>query len=124
MENKSNNALQFNINAKKTQQQAQAYLKAELSMGDEQVLGILKALSVPLKTTLHSVEDAYKEKNPIGISEAAHSLKGALLNLGLDELAEVAKTIEQSATSTKTAIKKQIEQDLDYLRGSLKHLFK
>ena len=97
-------------------QQAHAYLKAELGMDDEQVVGILETLSDPLKATLQSVNDAYDDKNLKAIAETAHSLKGALLNLGLDELAELAKTIENSAATGKQIAH---DNDLAYLQTAL-----
>ena len=119
MDNKSNNAIRIRANSQKHQQQAHAYLKAELGMDDEQVTGILKTLSSPLKITLRAVDEAYREKNLEEIAETAHSLKGALLNLGLDELSELAKTIELSA-----ATGKQIshEKSLAYLHDALQHM--
>lgn len=93
---KYNEAWDINVTSKNTQLQAQAYLMAELGMDEEQILGILSTLAAPLKATLASVENAYKENNLVEISETAHSLKGALLNLGLNDLADIAKSIEKS----------------------------
>ena len=118
--NKSNSTTRISsANSKKYQQQAHAYLKAELGMDDEQVTGILKTLSSPLKVTLRSVAAAYKKKNSEEIAETAHSLKGALLNLGLNELAELAKMIELSA-----ATGKQIshERNLAHLHDALQQM--
>jgi len=116
--NKSNSAIRSSANSKKYQQQAHAYLKAELGMDDEQVTGILKTLSSPLKETLRSVDAAYRKKNAEEIAETAHSLKGALLNLGLDELAELAKMIELSAAEKQISHK----NDLAYLHDALQHM--
>ncbi len=107
-----------NPNSKKYQQQAHAYLKAELGIDDEQVTGILKTLSSPLKETLRSVDAAYKKKDSEEIAETAHSLKGALLNLGLNELADLAKVIELSAAGKQIAH----EKNLAYLHDALKHM--
>jgi len=114
--NQLNIATNINENSINYQQQAHAYLKAELGMDDEQVTGILETLSDPLKTTLQSVNDAYDDKNLKAIAETAHSLKGALLNLGLDELAELAKTIERSAATGKQIAH---DNDLAYLQTAL-----
>ncbi|MCK5896994.1 MAG: response regulator [Cocleimonas sp.] len=110
---------QIKVNPKKYRLQAHAHLKRELSMEDEQIVNILGTLSSPLKETLRSVERAYREKNLKTTAAAAHSLKGALLNLGLDELAMLAKTIEKSsATGNKMTHKKR----LAYLNAALQHI--
>lgn len=112
-------AINTGVDTKKTQLQAQTYLKNELGMDDEQVLEILKALAAPLKTTLNLVKEAYTERDLKELAETAHSLKGALLNLGLNELANIATMIEESA---KNSIEKQLEQDLSYIQASLQGL--
>ena len=119
MENKSNSATRIRANPEKYQQQAHAYLKAELGMEDEQVTGILKTLSSPLKETLRSVDEACGKEDLEEIAETAHSLKGVLLNLGLDELAELAKTIELSAASGNYTNHKK---NLVYLHDALQHI--
>ena len=112
--NKANN---ISANPKKYRLQAHAHLKRELGMDNEQITGILKTLSLPLKATLRSVDEAHQQQNLKAIAETAHSLKGALLNLGLDELAELAKTIERSATAgEKITHKKRLAYLHDALR--------
>lgn len=81
----------------KFKEQAHHYLKEQLSMDDEQVSQILTTLVEPLKKTYDDTEKAYLSKNTNALAAAAHSLKGALLNLGLNELAILAKNIEHSA---------------------------
>jgi signal transduction histidine kinase/CheY-like chemotaxis protein len=106
-------------NPKKYHRQAHIYLKQELGVDDEQVTNILSTLSLPLKETLWSVEKAHQEQNLTAIAKAAHSLKGALLNLGLNELADLAKTIEMSsATGEKVTHKKR----LAYLHHALEYI--
>ena len=114
-----NKAQRISANPKKYRLQAHAHLKRELGMDDEQITAILKTLSSPLKATLRSVDEAHQQQDLKAIAETAHSLKGALLNLGLDELAELAKTIERSAaTGEKITHKKR----LAYLHDALRHI--
>ena len=99
--------------------QAYHHLKSQLHLNDEQTINILDTLATPLKTTLQSVEEAHTKHDLNAISEAAHSLKGALLNLGLDELAEIAKIIEKSSSmGEKISHKKQ----LTYIKEALQQL--
>ena len=116
---RGNKAKNVNANPKKYRLQAHAYLKRELGMDDEQITDVLKTLSSPLKATLRSVDEAHDEKNLKAMAETAHSLKGALLNLGLDELAELAKTIERSAATGEHMTHKK---RLAYLHDALRHI--
>ena len=81
----------------KFKQQAHAYLKAQLGMEDEQISQMLVALTQPLADTLKATEADHAKQNIAELALSAHSLKGALLNLGLNELAQIALVIEQSA---------------------------
>ena len=119
MNNKSSSSNNLEANPKKYRLQAHDYLKRELSMDDNQVVNILGTLSIPLKESLQSVEKAYEKKDLKATAEAAHSLKGALLNLGLDELADLAKTIEKSSS---TGEKVTHVKRLSYLQGALDHI--
>ena len=103
-------------NPKKYRLQAHTYLKRELNMNDDQIITVLGTLSAPLRTTLKSVEEAQKEQDPKAMLETAHSLKGALLNLGLNDLADLVKGMENTPiTGEKTIYTKQ----LAYLSSAL-----
>ena len=115
-----NKSRHISANPQKYLMQAHAHLKRELGMNDVQITAILKTLSLPLKATLHSVDEAYQQQNLKEIAETAHSLKGALLNLGLNELAVLAKTIEKSAAMGEKIIHKK---RLAYLHDAL-HLLR
>jgi CheY-like chemotaxis protein/HPt (histidine-containing phosphotransfer) domain-containing protein len=115
----TNNAKRISANPKKYRLQAHAHLKRELGMDDEQITDVLKTLSSPLKATLRSVDEAHQQQDLTAIAETAHSLKGALLNLGLDELAELAKTIEKSAATGEQITHKK---RLAYLHDALRHI--
>lgn len=103
----------------KFKQQAHDYLKAQLGMEDEQVAQILVTLTQPLKSTFEATESAYLSNDNSTLSEAAHSLKGALLNLGLDELALFAKNIEYSAKNNE---QKSHDARLSFIRDNLVEL--
>ena len=103
----------------KFKQQAHEYLKAQLGMEDEQVAQILVSLTQPLKSTFEATEAAYLANDSNLLSEAAHSLKGALLNLGLNELAVLAKNIEHSAKANE---QKSHDVRLSFIRDNLTEL--
>lgn len=103
----------------KFKQQAHDYLQEQLGMDDEQVSQILMSLTQPLKTTFETTEAAYISQNTSVLAEAAHSLKGALLNLGLNELAVLAKNIEHSAKNNE---QKSHDTRLSFIRDNLSEL--
>ncbi|HIO92994.1 MAG TPA: Hpt domain-containing protein [Leucothrix mucor] len=107
------------VNSKKYQLQAHAYLKHELSMDDGQASNILSALSIPLRTSFEAVEEAHENRNLKTLAEAAHSLKGALLNMGLNELAEKVKRIEESSVEGESVLH---TKRLTYIHGALQHM--
>lgn len=115
----SNNLTSRVANPKKYRLQAHAYLQRELGLDDAQIINILGTLSVPLKKTLESVDEAYQGTDLHELAEAAHSLKGALLNIGLDELADLVKKIEQSSATGEVVC---YDVALDYLKTALEHI--
>jgi len=106
-------------NSKQYYLQAHAYLKHELSMDDGQATNILNTLSVPLKTSFEAVKKAYEAHDLKILAETAHSLKGALLNMGLNELAELAKTIEESSAKGESV---EYTERLVYLHDALQYM--
>ena len=105
----------------KFRKQAHAHLQRELGMDDAQVDQILTTLTQPLKNTLEETLSAYNSKNLQTLSSAAHSLKGALLNLGLNELALLAKNIEQSAKNNE---QKSHKERLSFIGDNLADLLR
>ncbi len=117
----NNNQKPMNIeaNPKKYRLQAHTYLKRELGMDDGQTIHILNTLSAPLKTSFEAVEQAYEAHDLKMLTETAHSLKGALSNIGLNELAELAKMIEESSARGESIID---TKQLVYLNNALLHI--
>lgn len=85
-------------------QQALNHLK-NLYKLDEQVAGtLLTKASNTLTESVQSLRMAAEENDLEKTKFQAHALKGAVLNLGLEELATQAKRIEHSTTIDKTVI--------------------
>jgi len=58
---------------------------------------LLATAAQTLKNNIFEAKAALENNNYQKLGEVAHSMKGSLLNLGLDELALLAKSIETSA---------------------------
>ena len=106
----------YTAHPEKFRKQAHNHLKGELGMEDEQINQILATLTQPLKNTLEETMSAYHSQDLTILAEAAHSLKGALLNLGLTELALLAKNIEQSAKNNE---QKSHNERLSFIEDNL-----
>jgi CheY-like chemotaxis protein/HPt (histidine-containing phosphotransfer) domain-containing protein len=82
-------------------EQAQRHLKQFYSLDDKMVEGLLLSAQQNISTTLAAMITAGEENNSDDLRKTAHSLKGVLLNLGLDNLAQQAKEIEQVVAAEK-----------------------
>lgn len=81
--------------------QAQQHLTQVYSLDDKMVEGLLLSAQQNISTTLAAMITAGEENNSDDLRKTAHSLKGMLLNLGLDDLAQQAKEIEQVVAAEK-----------------------
>ena len=71
------------------------HLAEQFNLTDEQIESMLPGFVVTLITHMQNLEDALFVNNPETIGRAAHTLKGALLNLGMEECAKIALLIEE-----------------------------
>ena len=76
-------------------QQVKSYVCAHFELGEDAVDGMLPVFFSTLQNHMETLEKAANEDNLESTARAGHTLKGALLNLGLDEMAVVARTIEE-----------------------------
>ena len=74
-----------------------SHLTTTYNLQEKDVRHILVTSSEAFVENLAILEKAAEENNFEELSKAAHSMKGGLLNLGLDHLAELAKFIELGA---------------------------
>lgn len=75
------------------------YLAKQYHLPAEQVESMLPSFLATLESHMDSLENALSENDPLLAGKAAHTIKGAFLNLGLDECAELARIIEQAGKS-------------------------
>ena len=91
------------------------HMQTSYLLKDDKINEILPRFFSSLQNHLHTLEEKLAEEDFSGLGVAGHKVKGALLNLGLFELADTASTIEQQG--------KQLDHDTDYsaLIAHLKH---
>lgn len=75
--------------------QIKTYLNNQFNLGDEQVAEMLPSFISTLASHMTNLETAF-ESGDLGIlGKSAHTIKGAFLNLGLNDCAEIALQIER-----------------------------
>ncbi len=82
------------------------HMKSSYLLDEEKIRTILPGFLNTLQQQLQTVEQCLDRGDLSALGKAGHTLKGALLNLGLFELADVAYSIEQQG--------KQQAADADY----------
>ena len=71
------------------------YLANQFNLPDEQIEDMLPSFVTTLITHMENLESALAGKDYALIGAAGHTIKGAFLNLGLQECAEIALVIEE-----------------------------
>ena len=79
------------------------YVCEHFQLEEDKVALMLPTFLTSLQNHLQNLEEAVGERDPEAIGRAGHALKGALLNLGLDDMAEIALKIESEGTSGNSA---------------------
>ncbi len=74
-----------------------AHLKETVGLGDSDVAELLALGQGVVAQALKDFPALLQAADLLALAEAAHALKGNLLNMGLDDLAELAKAIEAGA---------------------------
>ncbi len=83
------------MTSQKTLAEIKKYLETQFHLPGEQIDSMLPDFMATLKEHLHTLETALEGGNLTCLAKAGHTIKGALLNLGLSECAEIALTIEE-----------------------------
>jgi HPt (histidine-containing phosphotransfer) domain-containing protein len=100
-------------------------LAENVGVEEEEYLELIELFIETGMSDLNTLSSAIKEKNAEKAANAAHSLKGAASNLGLMELCEAAKKIEEgtlndrleeTAEDTQT-LKEKLDIIEEYTRG-------
>jgi HPt (histidine-containing phosphotransfer) domain-containing protein len=71
------------------------YIKRQYNLPDEQIESMIPLFLATLAQYLTTLDQACAAINPAELGQIGHTIKGALLNLGLHEAAEIALAIEQ-----------------------------
>jgi len=71
------------------------HMKRSYLLSEDKIKTILPGFLTTLEHHLTNLEEQLAEGDPTTLGIAGHTIKGALLNLGLFELADTAYTIEQ-----------------------------
>ncbi len=66
-----------------------------LQLPEEQIDVLFSSFLAALAGHLQALEKSVASDDPVSIARAAHTIKGALLNLGLAEFADIALVIEK-----------------------------
>jgi HPt (histidine-containing phosphotransfer) domain-containing protein len=78
-------------------EQVRHHISTVYKLAPEKIDDFLQSLGGSLGSYLDEAEEAAVRKNYMALSLTAHGLKGALLNLGLEECAAEARAIELGA---------------------------
>ena len=98
------------------QQQIKDHLARQFNLTNEQIDSMISGLISTLSGHIDNLEEVLEEGDLEQLGKAGHTIKGALLNLGLNECAEIAYNIEVKG--------KAGERDADYksMVGSMREI--
>lgn len=85
----------LDISAEQRINQIKAYLCDQFQLSEEQVGEMLPGFIQTLSTHMENMERILAEDDLLALGKAGHTMKGALLNLGLNDCAELALRIEE-----------------------------
>jgi len=71
-----------------------AHIRRQFGLADEQIEKMLPSFLDTLSTYIKELETAFAADDREAVGRVSHTTKGALLNLGLDDQAALAKDIE------------------------------
>lgn len=74
--------------------QVKKHLRQQYGLADEQIEAMMPEFKKTLSQHMKSLTVAYQQDNLVVLKEAAHTMKGALLNLGFTVSAQLAQQIE------------------------------
>ncbi len=93
-------------------QHIKTYLAEQFNLPAEQIEMMLPSFISTLDLHMQNLESALEENNPVSIGKVGHTIKGAFLNLGLSDCANIALRIEESgkADDHETNYKQLVEE--------------
>lgn len=75
-------------------QQIKSHLTEQFNLPADQIEQLLPSFIDTLNSHMQNLESALKDNNPLSIGAMSHTVKGAFLNLGLNDCATLALDIE------------------------------
>lgn len=75
------------------------HLSTSYLLSEEKIDSVLPGLLDTLQKLMHNLEEIAARETDEAVSRAGHAIKGALLNLGLTDLADKAFVIEKNCKS-------------------------
>ena len=98
-------------------------LAKELGLEEEEFLELVRLFAEVSTDDLARLESSLRMGNSEQVREAAHSIKGAALNLGLNDISEIARIVEDKAREDSlegvAEAVKEIRMKLDLLMASV-----
>ena len=98
------------------------YLSKQFSLPAEQVETMMPSFISTLGSHMETLENALRENDLTKIGKAGHTIKGAFLNLGLEECAKIAFVIEESGKAGNSSM--DYRAKIDSLHHHLEPVFK
>lgn len=98
------------------------YLSKQFQLPLEQVETMMPSFISTLSSHMQTLEDALSNNDLMQIGKAGHTIKGAFLNLGLKECAEIAFDIEESGKAGKSGV--DYRSKIDLLHQHLEPVFR
>lgn len=80
---------------KQRREQIKTYLRNQFNLSAEQIDGMIPGFISSLADHLAKLEKAFADHDLPAVGKAAHTIKGALLNLGLHDCADLAYELEK-----------------------------
>lgn len=96
---------------KSSVEEIKVHLAEQFSLPREQIEIMLPSFISTLGTHMRNLEKALEENNPVLLGKIGHTIKGAFLNLGLQDCARIALCIEEKGKQGKSSsdFKKLVE---------------
>ena len=94
-----------------------SYLSQELGVGEEEIENLIQLARDSLRENFEKLDKYLSENRIEDFARVAHTIKGILLNLGLEEKAEFSKEIELKAKEGET--KENLAQMVENLKKYL-----
>jgi len=93
------------------------HLSSHFNLTEEQIEGMLPGFITTIVSHMQNLENTLAAKDPKLTGRAGHKIKGALLNLGMEECSKIAFMIEEKGKAGDMSA--DFQKLVDELRGCL-----